>query len=79
MILKQNKGFAKISETFRWMSADQIEPYCDATCSEPVFLLQLVDCWRSLAGAREAMVQGKLVALNIWEFTPEDMKGYLWI
>jgi cell division cycle 14 len=53
MILKLGKTSAAVSESFRWLDTDQVEPYRDATYSRPDFALELIDCWRGLEKGME--------------------------
>ena len=53
MILKQDKPSAAVSDSFRWLDTNHVEPYRDATYSKADFALELIDCWRGLEKGRD--------------------------
>jgi cell division cycle 14 len=52
MILKHKMSVDEVRKTFDWVNSSLVEPFRDATFSEPDFGLTLEDCWRGLARSR---------------------------
>ena len=68
MALRMRMPLCKIASCFETVSANEIEPYRDATFFEPDFGLAIADCW---AGLRRAIE-------NSWLAYPSKLSPSIW-